>query len=153
MDLGKECSFGELGMITGKPRCLSAKARDFTDVLCIYKDDFFRLSDDFLQSARALKEIRDASLKNDLKPIGMSCYICDATDHIATKCEDYKLVKGNLVSMWFKLSNEDKSLEEITRERKAMQSVNEAEDNKLYPSAESDDDVNLKEQLVREHIK
>ena len=34
-DLKKENYFGELGFIKGEPRCLSAKARDFTEVFII----------------------------------------------------------------------------------------------------------------------
>ena len=39
-DLHKEQYFGELGFLQSGTRCLTAKARDFTEVFVIYKHDF-----------------------------------------------------------------------------------------------------------------
>ena len=54
-DIVKDNGFGELGMLTGQPRCLSAKSRDFTEVLVVRRDDFYRLKEDYLTAAKAFK--------------------------------------------------------------------------------------------------
>ena len=50
--------------------------------------------------------------------------------------------------MHLKKTESAKSTEEMTRERKVIQTGDETVENKLYPSAESDEDVDLKDMLI-----
>ena len=49
-DLGSHSYFGELGFLTGKERCLSAKARDFTEVYVLRKDVFEKIYESYIQA-------------------------------------------------------------------------------------------------------
>jgi len=49
-DLGKDKYIGDLGFLLGEPRCLSAKARDFTEVFVISKMDFDVVSENYVQA-------------------------------------------------------------------------------------------------------
>lgn len=100
-DLGKDSGFGELGMLTGQPRSLSAKSRDFTEVLVIRRDDFYRVKEDYLSAARAFKKIRvSVLLKGDYRILNLHCYLCNKKNHLALKCHYFKNIKGNLLRMY-----------------------------------------------------
>ena len=56
-DVHHEEYFGELGVLKGEPRQLSAKCRDFTEVYVIYKDDFERITENYTEAITCVKAI------------------------------------------------------------------------------------------------
>mmetsp|Transcript_34499 Transcript_34499/g.52793 ORF Transcript_34499/g.52793 Transcript_34499/m.52793 type:complete len:211 (+) Transcript_34499:416-1048(+) len=85
IDLNKEKYFGELGLLSGDPRTLSAKSRDFTEVFTLNKTNFELISENYIDAMRAIRKIKDGLDKKDYNPIRMKCYICDM-NHLALDC-------------------------------------------------------------------
>jgi CRP-like cAMP-binding protein len=68
-DIKENSYFGELGFITGEPRCLSAKSRDFTVCLLIEKDDFDTISENYIEAFTAMRSIKESLEKDNYKPL------------------------------------------------------------------------------------
>ena len=49
-DLAKDSYFGELGVLKEEPRCLSARAREFTEAYTLNKEKFYRISENYMKS-------------------------------------------------------------------------------------------------------
>ena len=101
-DLKKEQYFGELGMLQEEPRCLTAKARDFTEVYIIKKVDFEHISENYIQALQAINKIREGLKREDYGPLKTRCYLCGGSNHISLKCVQYNLWKGNLMKIFQK---------------------------------------------------
>ena len=99
-DLKKDKYFGELGFLTGEPRCLSAKSRDFTEVFMIKKDDFDSISENYIEAITAIRTIKESLENDNYWPLKTQCYLCDGRDHLALKCPRYSRWKGNLMLMY-----------------------------------------------------
>ena len=82
-DLKKEEYFGELGMLQECPRSLTAKARDFTEVFIIRKQDFESISENYIEALQAMRAIKYGLERNKLRPLKMKCYLCNKPDHVA----------------------------------------------------------------------
>lgn len=50
IDLQKHAYFGEIGFLTDNPRMLSAKAREYTELYVISKDDFLKIAEDYINA-------------------------------------------------------------------------------------------------------
>jgi hypothetical protein len=88
------------------PRTASIKARDFTNVIYVDRMSYMEACE--LQDNDAAMgvyyRIQNALLNNDYTIINMSCYICRMKDHIAVNCEQFKLFRGNLHTIYQKMS-------------------------------------------------
>ena len=50
VDLVKDDYFGEIGFLSGKPRMMSAKSRDYTECYVISKHDFLHIAEDYIDA-------------------------------------------------------------------------------------------------------
>lgn len=101
-DIEKDCHFGELGFLLGEPRCLSAKARDFTEVFVISRTDFEMVSENYVQAIQAINVIVDGLQNDNYYPLKAECYICKAKDHLALKCNKFPRWRGNLMRLYMR---------------------------------------------------
>jgi len=99
-DIGADCYFGELGVLTGNERTLSAKCRDFTEALTIKEEDFYRTCENYREALSAVERIKKELMKDNFKSLMIYCYICGQGDHISTKCPMYEFKKGNLIKLY-----------------------------------------------------
>lgn len=83
-----------------KPRLLSAKARDFTEVYIIQKQDFDSISSNYLQAIQAIRQIKDALENKEYSLLQTSCYLCDDPEHLALGCKKYSRWRGNLMKLF-----------------------------------------------------
>jgi len=99
-DLRAKKFFGELGVIKNEPRLLTAKSCDFTEMIFIQKRDFLKISENYIQSIRALNNIVNDLQVNNYSSIRLCCYLCHSNEHLALQCEIYKKnMKGNLIHL------------------------------------------------------
>jgi len=92
-----------------KPRLLSAKARDFTEVYIIQKQDFDSISSNYLQAIQAIRQIKDALENNEYSLLQTSCYLCDAPEHLALGCKKYSRWRGNLMKLFVSKQSNSKN--------------------------------------------
>lgn len=179
VDLQKENYFGEVGLLTGDPRSLSAKSRDFTEVFILKKRDFNLVSENYIDAIKILRKIKDDYKKDDFTSLQTRCYICNSPKHLALKCGNFSKWRGNLMRIYIILTQlkegkkvqmqkqkgknlHKKLLENNTFENEFdknelkrlqyMAYVEEDHENRHYPSMESDRDADLKQKLIWKHF-
>lgn len=92
-----------------KPRLLSAKARDFTEVYVIQKSDFDSISSNYLQAIQAIRQIKDALDNNNYSLLKTRCYLCNSELHLALGCKKYSRWRGNLMKLFVSKQMNSKS--------------------------------------------
>ncbi|CAG9325145.1 unnamed protein product [Blepharisma stoltei] len=85
-DLRKGDYFGEIGFFAGHPRTASAHCAGFADLLSLKFEDAYNSLYKDTKSQEVLMLIQSACRREDYSEIGVSCYICQNTGHVATKC-------------------------------------------------------------------
>jgi hypothetical protein len=175
IDLHKDSYFGELGFFNGEPRTLSAKSRDFTEVYRINKDDFFEICENYIEAITAIRTIKEALEQEDYKPLKMHCYLCKEANHISLKCPKYSKWKGNLMRIYANQMNNKTSKKNSNMMSSGNENSNknsqehtdsdyseplrptffvyneEAQENLLHVSMESEDDRIIKESLIKQY--
>ena len=79
--------FGEVAFFTGYPRIASVRCLQFSELLTVQRDsllDLLRLS----PAGKYAYELVTTHIKaKDFDAVGMSCYICRDTSHLAPECD------------------------------------------------------------------
>ena len=92
-------------------RCLTARARDFTNCYMIMGIDLFKMSELYARAFKAMKKIQKELSEKKYSTVSTTCYLCGSPFHLALGCPRFKSsnsdVKGNLLKMFLekKLSN------------------------------------------------
>jgi len=103
-DLIKDEYFGEISFFSSKPRTLTVKSRDFTEVYIIDKEWFLDTAGNYPQVLNLFHKIRsNIEDANDYSLLLIECYICKKLGHIAIDCKDFQERKGNLLQIYSKM--------------------------------------------------
>ena len=89
-DLTDNTFLGEIGVLTGKPRTLSAKVQDYSHISSITRTDLFWISELFTRAFKALKKVQSELNCGIYKSAGTACYLCRSIDHLALDCHLFK---------------------------------------------------------------
>lgn len=80
-------SFGELAFFGNKPRCCSARSKDFTKLYAIKREDFIRIlernDEDFERFSSLVDEM---NLYGNYHNLRTHCYFCMEKNHISLNC-------------------------------------------------------------------
>lgn len=79
-------SFGEIGFLTGNPRLCSARANRYTLLYRISRDSFMRKVREFQGDYERFCQIRDDLMMRNYDCVGLRCFTCRQTEHVATDC-------------------------------------------------------------------
>lgn len=91
---------GECAFFTGEARTVSARSKNFTDVITLFKHDFLQTTEEFPKALATFLEIQDDIKRNrDYSRIGVQCYICEKLGHISIDCPQFGNVQGNQLRM------------------------------------------------------
>jgi len=97
-DLSVEDVFGEISFFTGAPRTLTAKSRNFSELMYLSdvqfmectKNRFSHSHKKLVKMQEKLKDPKNMNNKQKYKYLFIHCYICHEMGHIATECEFMK---------------------------------------------------------------
>lgn len=99
-DLDKEKYVGEISFFTELPRQATVKAKDFTEVLVLKREDFLSmaLKVENMQALSMYHKMRESVIINqkDFRMLKIRCYVCYSVGHIALDCKQFPRLKGNL---------------------------------------------------------
>lgn len=100
-ELGSDDFMGECAFFTNKPRKVSARSKNFTDVITLSKHDFLMTAEDFPKARDNFFEIQQhISTTKDFSKIGVKCYVCEEIGHISIDCPQFGTVEGNEFRMF-----------------------------------------------------
>eukprot|EP00347_Sterkiella_histriomuscorum_P010994 403374152 len=122
VDLEKEKYFGEISFFTELPRQATIKARDFTEVLILTREDFLSmaLKVENLNVLSLYHKIRESVIESpkDFRQLKIRCYICYTQGHIAIDCKQFHRFKGNLKRYFKKLYKQSINSESQSEDEK-----------------------------------
>ena len=98
-ELHEEEYFGEITFFADdRVRTASARSKDFTEFLVLDRSDFINSG---LTNPMALEVYcnlkQKLAVSKDLSPLGLKCYLCESLGHIASECDDFSMIQGNLM--------------------------------------------------------
>lgn len=79
--------FGEISFFLGSQRCCSAIAVTFLETLMITATDFLELVHEDSSSQEFMSHLIELSYSESLFELGIQCYFCQETGHIASACK------------------------------------------------------------------
>lgn len=87
--------FGEISFFTGLPRTVTAKSRNFSELMYLSDREFIEsIQKKFKHTYQKFKRCQDKLLKaaqeesvDKYKYLFVNCYICQARGHIAIECQ------------------------------------------------------------------
>ena len=106
-DLEKDRYFGEISFFTELNRQATVKARDFTEVLILTREDFLQMALKVSSETSLIMyhKIRESVIGNemDFRQLKIRCYICYTVGHIAINCKQFHRYRGNLKRYYKKI--------------------------------------------------
>lgn len=99
-DLTVGSIFGEIGFFSGQPRTITTKSRGFSELMYLNQADFIKvIHKKHSHTVNTYEQIRFQLHQNptDYSPLFLKCYRCHERGHIATQCEFFSEIKGNLI--------------------------------------------------------
>ena len=88
--LTKGKSFGEIGFFLETCRSASARSAGFTELVALEKEIFKSLLRDHPSEQEITTEIQKRGAR-DFSILGVKCYLCKSTAHIAKDCKKYQI--------------------------------------------------------------
>jgi hypothetical protein len=89
--------FGELAFFMGNPRCASARCADFCELLSLTRAAFLPLLSP--TSQYEFNKIKALYGYKDFAALGLSCYSCSQTSHLAVECPGSR-IQINKLRIW-----------------------------------------------------
>ncbi|KAL4481446.1 hypothetical protein ABPG74_007535 [Tetrahymena malaccensis] len=112
--LKKQQYFGDLQLIQGNSRILTAQATDFCRTYKIPREQFFKCIKQSDQDFENFQMLREAYIfKDNQKLFKIKCYICNKSDHISIKCPKTHLT----LSKQTLIQKENNSVPHLHREK------------------------------------
>ena len=117
-DLTVQHIFGEIGFFSGSPRTVTARSRNFSEIMYLNQMDFLKtLIQKHTQAFQNYEEVRLKLIKNpnEYTPLFLNCYRCHSKGHIAIQCDFFYEIEGNL---------EKRDLQQNIKKKKKEESEN-----------------------------
>lgn len=100
-ELGSDDFTGECAFFTGEVRRVSARSKNFTDVITLSLHDFIIKTEEFPKALTTYHEIKaEIQASRDFSRIGVTCYVCEQVGHISIDCKEFTRIQGNDVRMF-----------------------------------------------------
>lgn len=120
-----EC-FGELAFFGNKPRCCSARSKDFTKLYAIKRDDFIGIleknDEDFERFSALVDEMNLYGNYNNLRT---HCYLCMEKNHISLNCpKAHFFFDREKIIKTFEFSTAQERVKEYKRRENKRQVIN-----------------------------
>jgi Cyclic nucleotide-binding domain len=104
--------FGEIGFFTKKPRTATIKCVDVVETLCLKRQDLDKILYKFPRAAAQTQGLEIDCVNGDYTLLGVSCYLCGNSGHIASKCDTFTISGGrlNVTKKWLKSKSSSKAI-------------------------------------------
>lgn len=78
--------FGEIALFTLMPRCCSVRCTEFVETLSLSRESVDSLLERNPEANRMCEYIKNQCRNDDLKILGVKCFLCGKDGHVATNC-------------------------------------------------------------------
>ena len=89
IDLGKDSIFGELSFLLNQGRSASAQSANFSELLCLNRFDVDKVLSKMPKDNEKFLSILWNLKKYGISYLGMTCYLCGNSDHLARNCWNF----------------------------------------------------------------
>ena len=110
IELGKDSIFGELSFLLNQGRSASAQSANFSELLCLNRFDVDSVLSKMPKDNEKFLSILWNLKKYGISYIGMTCYLCGSSDHLARNCGNF-IWKPNITKRDFSVFEKKVNIE------------------------------------------